>query len=245
MYNQRNRLLFFILISMSVIVCLRAQDTLSERNSLKAGTWALQFGISSNFTLTSFQGSTFSIKYQLSDKAAIRGGISITGSTNNGNGTASGTNADTSIGSLPTNISSSAQGISFILQYLWYMDPSGPIHFFIGLGPVVSYSYSQNNSENDYFETSYLYDYRYSSSSTQWGAGATGSVGVEWFPSHWFSLRAEYGESLQYRWSSSSSMNDYSYTNSVSVPSHYENSSTSKGWSLSSSSVSFGLNIYW
>ncbi len=244
MHNQRNRLLLFVMISMSVTVCLRAQDTLSERNSLKAGAWALQFGISSNFTLTSFQGSTFSIKYQLSEKTAIRGGISMSGATNDGNGIASGTNADTSIGSVPVNSSSSSQGVSFILQYIWYMNPSGPIHLFAGLGPSISYSYSQSKTE--YAENGlYLYDYIPSSSSTQWGAGATGSVGVEWFPSQWFSLRAEYGESLLYRWGSSSSMTDYSGSYTGFVPSHSENSSTSKGWSLSSSSVGFGLNVYW
>jgi hypothetical protein len=245
MYKQRNRILFLILISMSVTVCSRAQDTLSERNSLKAGVWALQFGISSNFTLTSFQGSTFSIKYQLSDKAAIRGGISISGSTNSGNGTASGKNADTSIGSFPANSSSSSQGISFILQYLWYMNPSGPIHFFIGLGPSVSYSYLQSNTKNAYDDETYMQVYTQSSSSTQWGTGATGSVGIEWFPSQWFSLRAEYGESLQYKWGSNTSMTDYFFTNTGPVPFHYENSGTSKGWSLSISSVSFGLNVYW
>jgi hypothetical protein len=224
---------------------MQAQDTLAERNSLKAGACALQFGISSNFTLISFQGTTVSIKYQLSDKTAIRGGISVSGSTNNASGIVIGLNADTSIGFLPTNSSSSSQGISFILQYLWYMNPSGPIHFFVGLGPSVSYSYSKNNYDNPSDAGSYLYVYAQSSSSTQWGVGATGSVGIEWFPSQWFSLRAEYGESLQYRWGSNNSTVEYSTTSVSNVPYHSENSGTSKGWSLSSSSVSFGLNVYW
>jgi hypothetical protein len=237
---------------MSGICYLHAQDTLLERNTLKAGAWAMQFGISNNFTLTSFQGSTFSIKYQLSDMAAIRGGISISTSSNNGNGTSFGT-ADSSFGSLPTNNSSSSQGISFNLQYLWYMNPSGPIHFFIGFGPSVSYSNSQNNSaianlgysQNNNIVVYYLYNETQSSSTTQWGAGVTGSVGVEWFLSQWFSLRAEYGESLQYRWGSNSSTTNYFSAYVGYVGSQFKNSGTTNGWTLSSSSVSFGLNIYW
>jgi hypothetical protein len=244
MYQNKKRVLH-LFIGLFMICCYSlAQNQSSDVNSLKEGAWALQFGISSNFTLTSFQGTTFSIKYQLSDKSAIRGGISISGSSNNGTGTVSGTNADTSIGSLPTNSSSSSQVISFTLQYLWYTNPSGPIHFYIGLGPVVSYSYSRSNSPNSYDGGNYMYVYAQSSSSTQWGAGGSGSVGVEWFPSQWFSLRAEYGESLQYRWGSNTSMTDYTSINN-NVPYHSNNSGTTKGWLLSSSSVSFGLNVYW
>jgi hypothetical protein len=241
----QNKILYLFVGSFVIFLSSLAQNQSSDINSLKEGAWALQFGISSNFTLTSFQGTTFSIKYQLSDKTALRGGISLSSSTNDGNGMVSGLNADTSIGFLPSNNSSNSQSISFILQYLWYMNPSGPVHVFVGLGPSFSYSHSKNNSTSPNNQGSYLSDYAQSSSLTQWGVGATGSVGVEWFPSQWFSLRAEYSESLKYLWGSNTSMSDYSATYAGYVPSHSESSSTSKGWSLSSSSVNFGLNVYW
>jgi hypothetical protein len=246
MLQNKKRFLFLFVVSMIAYFSSNAQNKSLDSISLREGVWALQFGISSNFTFTSFQGTTFSAKYQLSDKSAIRGGISIAGSSSDGNNSAFGLYADTSIGSLSNlKSSSSSQSISFILQYLWYVNPNGPIHFFVGIGPSVSYSYTQSSSSNPNNNTSYLYTYISGSSSTQWGAGVAASIGGEWFLSQWFSLRAEYGESLQYRWGSSTSMYDYSSTYTGYVPRHFENDGTSKGWSLANSAVSFGLNVYW
>lgn len=222
-----------------------AQNRSSDSTSLRPGAWALQFAISSNFTLTSFQGTTFSIKYQLSDKNAIRGGISIGGGNSDVTGSTSGIYADTSLGSLPANSSSSSRSGSLNLQYLWYLDPRGPVHAFAGLGPTVSYSYAQSSAGNSYPYNGYWYLTSSSSNSTQWAAGATGSVGVEWFPGEWFSLRAEYGESLQYQWRSNSSTESTSYTNGHGPGYYSGTSTTTKGWSLSNSAVSLGLSVYW
>ncbi len=155
MYMQRKRMLFLYLILMSVTINLQSQDTSSERNSLKAGAWALQFGISSNFTLTSFQGSNIAFKYQLSDKSALRGGITINGSTNDGTTSNSGSIDDTSYGTAPGSSSTESATASFVLQYLWYMNPNGPVHFYTGLGPLVSYSYSKYSTNNPYSSTVY------------------------------------------------------------------------------------------
>jgi hypothetical protein len=248
---------------MSATFCAQAQDTSSERNPLKEGAWALQFGISSNFTLTSFQGSTIAFKYQLSDKSALRWGITLNGSTNNANNTASGSVEDTSYGSIPENSSTDAANASFVLQYLWYINPSGPVHFYLGVGPSVSYSYSHSSSDYDNFNIvsengssyqGYWERQTSTSNSHQWGIGATGVAGVEWFACQWLSIRAEYSEGIQYQWRPTTSTHDNSYI-STSNPSlayntyppisHTETSGTSKGWSLSSSGVSFGLSVYW
>ena len=209
-----------------------AQDTLAERNSLKAGMWAMQFGIASNFTLTSFQGSTIAFKYQLSEKNAIRAGLTINGRTSNGTTTTSGSVADTSIGSIPGNNSSDAATVSLIVQYLWYMNPNGPVHLYFGVGPTISYSYSQSSSSNFYLEngdyTDSVYHYFgyweqsvYTSKSIQWGIGATGTAGVEWFACPWLLIRAEYNEGIQYVWRSNMSSNDYSYNYPSVFPSNY------------------------
>ncbi|MFZ1080639.1 MAG: hypothetical protein WAO19_01790, partial [Candidatus Kryptoniota bacterium] len=176
---------------------------------------------------------------------ALRGGVTISGSSSNGSSVTSGTYADTSIGSTPGSNNSSAQTISFVAQYLWYLNPTGPVHFYTALGPSISYSYSQSRSNNPENQGDYLYHYAYSSSSTQHAAGATGSAGVEWFACQWLSIRAEYNESLQYQWSSSSSSYGYSSNLASYVPSQTESSGTSKGWNLSSSNVNFGVSIYW
>jgi hypothetical protein len=237
--------LYLFIVSLTMSFASIAQCQTSDSTSLREGSWALQFGIAGNFTLTSFQGTTISAKYQLSARNAIRGGITISGSSSNGSSAFSATNADTSIGSASGSSHSSSQTISFVAQYLWYLNPTGPVHSYTALGPSVSYSFSRNNSDNPNSNGDYVYHYITSSSSTQHGAGITGSAGVEWFACQWLSIRAEYNESIQYQWGSNSSSTDYSSTFASYIPSHSGNSGTSKGWNLSSSSVGFGVSIYW
>ena len=251
MNNHNNRILLLIFISMTVYFSCQAQS--SDSTSLKDGTWALEFGIGGNFTLTTFQGATIGAMYRLSDKNAIRGGITVVGNTNDGTTSNSGSIADTSDGTTPGSNSTKSANVSFVVQYLWYMNPNGPVHFYSGLGPFFSYGYSKYSTEspslysvnNNGSNRGYWVQDLYSSSSTQWGAGGAGVVGVEWFACRWLSLHADYSETIQYRWGSNSSNQDWSsstYPNYVA--SQTNSSGTSKGWALSSSAVAFGLNIY-
>jgi hypothetical protein len=249
MFTYRVKLISVFLISMIVYFCSQAQDISSERNSLKAGAWAIQFGITSNFTLTSFQGTTLSMKYQLSDRDAIRGGITINGSTSNGNNSTSESMADTNnAGSGSGTNSADGANVSFVIEYLRYVNPSGPVHFYLGIGPSVSYSYSHSSTYNSNLmnidpEISEQSTNR--SNSHQWGIGVIGVAGVEWFACQWLSIRAEYSDGIQYQWRSTTSTNDNSYTNNYYTNSHIDNSGTTEGWSVSSSGVSFGLSVYW
>ena len=253
MNNHNNRILLLIFLTITVYFSTQAQIQSLDSTSLKEGIWALQFGIAGNFTLTSFQGSTIGAKYQLSDKNAIRGGITINGSTNDGTTSNSGSVDNTSYGTTPGSSSTNSANVSFVLQYLWYMNPNGPVHFYTGLGPLVSYSYSKSSTDNPDLITiynngsyqGYWEGQSSASTSTQWGVGGSGIIGVEWFACRWLSLHADYNESIQYRWSSSSS----SHGNTSSTAPNYISSNTnssgkSKGWTLSSSGVAFGLNIY-
>ena len=224
----------------------QAQSQAADTTSLRAGSWALQFGIAGNFTLTSFQGSTISAKYHLSGTSAIRGGITISGNTADGTPSITYVYNDTSNGTMPEKSSSSAQSIGLVLQYLAYANPDGPVHFYAGIGPIVSYNHSQSSSDNSHPYAPRSWErVIYSSSSTQWGAGLIGNIGLEWFAVRWLSIRAEYGESLQYQWRSSSSVQDYSYPMTLGIPEHIETSGPTKGWSLASAAVNFGLSVYW
>jgi hypothetical protein len=245
MHHLKRMCRHLLILSIVMEFSSLAQNQSADTTSLSEGMWALQFGIAPNFTLTSIQGTSISAKYQLSTRNAIRGGMTISGYSNDGNSTTSGIYADTSIGSIPGSNSSNSLTIAFTGQCVWYANPGGAVHFYTALGPVISYNYAKSHSDNPYVEGGYFYHYVSSSSSKQWGIGATGSAGVEWFPSQWFSLRAEYGESLQYQWRSTASSTDYSYTPKVNPSSHSENSGTSKGWTLGGSAVSFGLSVYW
>ena len=250
MNKYKSRILLLILVSLTLYFPSKAQS--SDSTYLKGGVWALEFGISGNFTLISFQGSTIGALYRISDKNAIRGGITISGNTNDGTTLSSGSNNDTSYGAGSGSSSMKSANVSFVIQYLWYMNPNGPVYFYTGVGPLVSYSYSENSTDNPFLSTiynngstqGYWGQQLSTSNSTQWGVGGAGIVGVEWFTCRWLSLHADYNESIQYRWSSNSSSQDNIPTYPNSIPSHTDNSGNSKGWTLSSSGVAFGLNIY-
>ena len=96
----------------------QAQEQAAEINSLKAGVWALQFGISSNFTLSSFQGTTISAKYQTSTTNAWRAGITLNGSTASDTRLQVPTQPDTFARSSSTNGSNSSESIVIKVQYL-------------------------------------------------------------------------------------------------------------------------------
>ncbi len=241
----------FLLISIIFLFTITAQSQSSDSLSLREGTWALQFGIDRYFTLTSFQGSTIGAKYQLSETNAIRGGITIGGSTNNGSNTISGATNTIDLGSVPGNSSSKSVAFNFIIQYVWYMNSNKPVHFYAGLGPMVTCSYSKNSVTSNRINISgsdgYWMRQQYESKYIQQAIGAAAVVGVEWFACQWLSLHADYNEGIQYQWGSSSN-NDYEFPLSDSSlnPTTYklDSSGSSKGWVLNNLGVSFGLNIY-
>ena len=225
-----------------------AQNQSADSTSLREGAWALQFGISSNFTLTSFQGATFAAKYQISAMSAIRGGVTISGTSSDGNNTTSDIVADTNYGAVPGHNTTNNSSIAFVVQYLWYLAPSGPIHLYGGLGPNFGYAhthrYTDNSSLYSFNTSEYWVHSVNASGNIQWSVGATGSVGVEWFAVRWLSLHADYIESVQYQWGSNSSSSDYSSLYAGYTPTHSRSSGTSTGWILSNSAVGFGANIY-
>ncbi len=250
MFILKNKILLLIIALIALSFSSKAQNQKPDSTNLKCGTWALQFGISSNFTLTSFQGSTIGAKYQLSQSRAIRGGITLNGNTNNGPSSYSGSIGDSSAGTMPGNSSAKSANISFVIQYLWYMNPNGPVHLYAGFGPSVLYDYYHSSFNNPYLynngnDQSYWVKENYNYVSTEWAVGAAEVVGVEWFACRWLSLHADYSEVIEYVWGSSSSNRSYNAPSNTSYISNaLSNSASSKGWELNNSAVGFGLNVY-
>jgi len=216
-----------------------------EDRALKEGAWALQFGIGGNFTLTTIQGATLGAQYHTSGSAALRGGITLSGSTSGQESTVEGFTADTSTGSHPDKYYSTDVGVSLILQRVWYMNSGDPVHFYLALGPSVSYSINKYSRDYSSFSGPYWYHSKNTAESTRWGIGAIGGMGVEWFANNWLSLRAEYGQGLERRWgtenATSSNRSDYPYSTSNSA----ERSGTTEGWFVMPVRVTLGLNVYW
>ena len=71
--------IFFLLIFIISFDFAQTKEEAVKTNSLEKGSWSLQFQISENFTLQSFQGSMISTKYHFTEKSALRTGLSISG----------------------------------------------------------------------------------------------------------------------------------------------------------------------
>lgn len=247
---SRRCILAFFLISMTIPKTVDAQS--ADSTNSHSRSWAFQLGIGSNFTLTSFQGSTVGLLYRISEANAVRGGITLSGSTSDGTSLYAGAVHDTSASNMPGNSSSKSVNISFVIQYLWYGRPGGPLVFYGGTGPYLSYSYSRSsqlyNNLYSYYDTGSTIGYwsttSYNSSSTQWGAGVAIAAGVEWPALSWLSLHADYTEGIQYHWGSNSSGQSSSATYPNAINTRSSNAGSTTGWTFSGQGVAFGLNAY-
>ena len=229
--------MFFILALLLSPFVLRAQDSVRTReNSLHEGVWAAQFGISSNFRLTSFQGSVLSIKRQYSPSAAVRLGITLGGNFSSNDNSSTVHPADTIRYS--EEASNNAENISLQLQYLIYPSPTPEVNFYFGVGPT--FGLDHNKGSDDY---TFINGTKTTSSSsseyTVWSVGAVGVIGVEWFASRTISLHSEYGISVLYAWNKDTRLQSTS-----SSPNTQETIRTNKGFTIIGKSVLFGLSAY-
>ena len=200
---------------------------------------------SGNFTLAPFQGAIVSAQYHYSVDNAWRGGVTVNGDV--GSGTSLGVSfiADTSSGSSGNSHSSNSVGLGVWIQHIWYANPTGVVHFYVGIGPGISYSrgYSQQESYLISKSSGYWNKETFTMTSTTWGYGVNGLAGVEWFASNWFALHAEYGASISY--SVNSLETDLEHTDSsAGTNSGNKASQTNRGWSLSNAAVNLGMSVY-
>ena len=250
-YYTYRRLVVSILFFSTVTF---AQSGTSDSTFQRSNVWALQFGIAGNFSLTSFQGSTIGIKYQLSNKHAIRYGVTINGTGDDETGSYSGSINDTSLADGPGSRSTKNVNISGVVQYLWYSNPMHGIQIYAGAGPMISYSYYHSANEYSYLRlensggvtTRYWTVDSYYSTTEKTGAGVSGVLGVEWFALQWLSLHADYNENMLYQWGTYV-YDDISYatiTTPSYIPAERKQNLTIKGWTVTSGGVRFGVSVY-
>jgi opacity protein-like surface antigen len=144
--------------------------------TLEEDNWALQFGIRSDLTLGTFESGSISFKQLLSQRSALRYGISVHYSYSGSNSEVHDTRDDLSV------------------IYQRYVNPDATAKFYWGTGPYLlfGYNYRLHSSDNSYDERI----------QKQLGAGWYGVGGVEWFVTDVISLHAEYRVSAIYLWQS-------------------------------------------
>jgi hypothetical protein len=156
----------------------------SVTNSLQKKKWALIFEVGSNFTLKSFEGLVFALKYHLTDKSSIRFGIGDEKFEDN-----------TLESIKPKNVfvvDSSDWGNMFLLTYLLYPKPKSDVNLILGIG--LKFAYDIYKTKYYYINIPEAYYFKYQ----QVYLGLTFHLGVEYFITKGISIFGEYSGEVLY-----------------------------------------------
>ena len=161
-----------------------AAKTGEGNNSLASGSWSIQFAIDKDFDFISYEGATISAKYHFSDKSAIRGGLSLRGSTEDSESALIIIPADSILKESKSDQNSVSVGLKTL--FLFYPSPQKEVNVFLGAGPILTYSRDKKNEGGD------------SATRRSWAIGIAAAFGVEWFATKSISILSEYGGSFEY-----------------------------------------------
>lgn len=212
-------LLFFIL---SLVSTTTAQT--SYLDSLD-GKFALQFQINQNFSLSDFQGTTFSGKYHFGKRDAARLGVSLDFEDGTGDWNITYFDIDSTA---KADIDENSFSINLKMQYICYLINTNEISFYGGIGPSVEYS--KRESVRNYNPP---IDDKLEQSKENLKIGLDLIAGVEWMFSSNMSLSAEYGILFYYKSSEEKFRNESREANY-----------TLDSIGLSANHVNFGISIY-
>ena len=159
-----------------------------------AGMQAVQFSVGSHLSLSEFQGQMFSYQRFLTDSRAIRvaGGLFL--DLNDG---------DVDVEFYSGDHTGSAEPSSWYhrgtlkVQMLFYRG-DGPLRFFWGAGPKVTYSDSHSEAVHYSVYDDELFFSYHTHDIDRWELGLQGFAGVEWFMNEMFSLHGEYAVAGRY-----------------------------------------------
>lgn len=189
-------------------------------NSLAAGSWALMFSVTDNFTIAPFQGGGISLKRQFSERSAVRAGIDVALDSQE-------SNRDLSV---TQTLTSDNYGFELEGLYQRYTSPGKTINFYWGAGAYGGYSDGSREARAD--STLNRDD------TSSYNLGAVGALGVEFFAARSISLLAEYRGTVGYHWNEVVSVRQR-----PGVPDQ-QDTRDSSGWSVGTGTVRLGLSAY-
>jgi opacity protein-like surface antigen len=194
-------------VALSIPAAAPADGGYSPADGGLAGRQAVQFSVGSHLSLSEFQGQMFSYQKFLTDSRAIRvaGGLFLDLD-----------DSDLEVEYYSGNTTGSAELSEWVhrgtlkVQMLFYRG-DGPIRFFWGAGPKISYTDIHSEDVNyspDGDELQFVY---FTRDIDIWEFGIQGFAGVEWFINPMFSVHAEYGASGKYKFEDKVDHRIYSY----------------------------------
>jgi opacity protein-like surface antigen len=205
-----------------------AQDSLKtkrpENHSLYKGSKSLQFRIGNDFSLTNFDGLSFSGKKHYSDKSAIRLGLDVSASITH-------SESRNQVSNTSSN-NYDRQELKLNALYIHYPKPGGIFKFYWGIGPSFGFyrSYRNGWSSSNGLE-------RTKDTESRWSIGGLMALGAEWFANSNLSIHAEYNIFAYY-----SQYNDTRRTISGDT-STYNKWKSYSGY-IEPENVNFGLSVY-
>lgn len=193
-----------------------------KEHSLMPDANALQFRISPNFTLSSFDGAVVSYKRHITADRARRMGISLSSNYR-----------ETDFPDRATN--PTAENFDFFIDanytFMHYVDPDAVIKVFYGFGPGLTFGFDRNYSADDNQEQT--------NKERIIGLEGLAYAGVEWFFHPSVSLHAEYGASLALQFRKSTDRQEILATGNVN-----EDEINDTFLNLGSRPVLFGISVY-
>jgi len=237
-------------ISLSVILILtaagqaRADDQDEEAshraNSLQAGAWSIQFGLTDEFGLDPFNSMSLSLKRHVSPKSAFRLGANLGLDVDDSDSESVSTRYDTLSTGVESELSLNGVLVQLNMLYMRYVNPGSDVNFFLGTGPLVRYTRTEEDRRSVRTAQGEVLRLRTEKYSRTWKLGALGVAGVEWFATKNVSLHAEYRGSLSYGRTKTEGL-----SLSSDDPSYHEESESSKSfWDFKGVNVTFGLSLY-
>ena len=212
-----NRRRLVLLSTVSLPVC-GTGSSVAQENGPRGGTWALEFGISSNFTLANFDQTGVALRRQFESGLGLRAGLRLT---------SSGSNITLAPDTLGTRREADAHDVQFGIDCLWYPRPKADVGLFMGAGPLFRLGSADAYVTQDTGFAS-------ANESSTWSAGGNAFVGVEWVVHPNLGIHAEYGVTGIYT----------SRETTITSASGTGYSEERDDWNINFDSVLFGLSVY-
>ena len=232
----------FILLTLFLTVSYAQQQSdTTVLNSLVSGSWSIQFGISSNFTLSNFKDTNIFLKRHNTPHKAWRFGITINGTIEDRDSDLSGFLSNSGV------IDGDYDRINIQVhnEYLYYPDPNKKLNLFFGFGPSIGYFYDKTKEVSDHFRDDTLYAISVQnreSKSIFFRFSIIG--GFEYFITKYISLHAEYNTSISFLKGWSDSSYNVNYTDNNRNLNFASSKDEFNRIALNSNSVLFGLSAY-
>ncbi|MBL7996560.1 hypothetical protein JNM05_14430 [bacterium] len=237
---MKNVIVLFLIVTLNAVEAYSQNSQDEDSVSFHKKRWALQFQVGRDFTLNSFQGSIISLKKTLSEKSALRIGVSFGTGINNDNSKFSHFPPDTAHSE--RNSDNSGFDLNVSSQYIHYLPIEDHIAGYYGIGPTFGYSFNKNKYKDSNTNGSSTSSSSVSTTTNTWNIGANAVFGVEWFVRNNISLSGEYGVSLSYSNNKQDYKGESSYSSNPSID--FKEQRNWDRFSLGANIVKFGLSVY-